>query len=154
MSISPCSADHVRQQPKKPRALDRLGELALFLCRDGGNAARNNLAALRHEPLQELDVLVVDRRRIGAGEWTALAPAVLPPSQELSILRRQCADDRLQGRQALAAVRVGARQDCSEPHYRRLGKETARARPSDQARAVSWAAALRDPLSKERSTWK
>src|SRR6202795_4018990 len=81
-------------------------------------------------------------------------PAVLPPPQELPVLRRQCAEDRLQGCQAPAAVRIGTRQDRSKPHHRRLGKETARARASDQARAVSRAAALRDPLSEERSTWK
>src|SRR5471030_601541 len=31
--------------------------------------------------------------------------AVLSPSQDLSVLRRQCAEDRLQGRQAVAALR-------------------------------------------------
>ena len=79
----------------------------------------------------------------GAGGAT---PAVLPPPQELPVLGRQRAEDRLQGRQAAAAVRVRARQDRSEPHHRGLGEEAARARPSDQARALSWAAALRDPL--------
>src|ERR1700739_4675687 len=92
------------------------------------------------------------RRRNNDGDVTASrrsAPAVLPPPQKLPILRRQCAEDRLQGRQAVAAVRVRARQDPPKPHHRRLGEETARARASDQASAVSWVAPLRDPLSKE-----
>ena len=48
------SADHVGKQPKKARALDRLGKLALLLCRHRGDAARNDLAALGHEALQQL----------------------------------------------------------------------------------------------------
>src|SRR6202021_2536931 len=87
MSISPRSADHVRQQPEKPRALDRLRELALFLCRDGGDAAWNDLAAFRYEPLQELDILVVDLRRIGAGERAALAAAEERPARSAGLRR-------------------------------------------------------------------
>ena len=74
-------------------------------------------------------------------------PAVLPPPQDLPVLRRQCAEDRLQGRQAAAALRLRARQDRAEPHHRGLGEEAARARPGDQARALPRPAALRDPLS-------
>src|ERR1051326_1189830 len=66
-------ADHVGQQPEETGAFDRLGELTLALGRDSGDAARHNLAALGDEPLQQLDVLVVDLRRIGAGERAALA---------------------------------------------------------------------------------
>src|SRR5271170_5772583 len=73
--VSPRSADHVRKQPKKTRALDRLSELALLLCRNRGDAARHDLAALGHEPLQQLGVLVVDFRHIGARERAALAAA-------------------------------------------------------------------------------
>src|SRR6185437_14085679 len=75
MSVSPCSADHVGQQTEKPRALDRLRELALLLCRHGGDTAWHDLAAFRHEALQQLDVLIVDLRRVGAGERAALAAA-------------------------------------------------------------------------------
>src|SRR5580692_12034530 len=68
-------ADYVRQQAKEARPLDCLGKFALFLRRNRGNSARNDFAAFRHEPLQQLDVLVIDLGRIGAGEGTALAPA-------------------------------------------------------------------------------
>src|SRR5277367_1629257 len=81
-------------------------------------------------------------------------PAVLPPPQKLSVLGRQRAEDRLQGRQAAATVRIRARQDRSKPHHGGFRKEATRARPSDQARAVSRAAALRDPLSRGDPTWK
>src|ERR1700685_836514 len=91
------------------------------------------------------------RRRNNHGNVTARrrwrrTPAVLSPPQELPVLWRQCAEDRLQGRQALAALRVGARQDRSEPHHRGFGEEAARARPSDQACALPWAFALRNPV--------
>src|SRR4029077_9625738 len=74
------SADHVRQKPKEARALDCLRELSLFFCRDRGDAARHDLAALRHEALQQLDVLVIDLRRIGAGKRAALAAAKERPA--------------------------------------------------------------------------
>src|SRR5687767_14630835 len=69
------SANHVGQQAKKARTLDRLGELALLLGRHRRDAARHDLAALGHVALQELHILVVDLRRVGAGERTGLAPA-------------------------------------------------------------------------------
>ena len=72
-------------------------------------------------------------------------PAVLPPPQDLPVLRRQRAEDRLQGRQAAAALRLRARQDRAEPHHRGVGQEAARARAGDQARALPRPAALRDP---------
>src|SRR5262249_57667100 len=49
------------------------------------------------------------------------APAVLPPPQDLSVLRRQCPEDRLQGRAAAAALPLRARQDRAHPHPPRLG---------------------------------
>ena len=48
---------------------------------------------------------------------------VLPPPQDLSVLRRQRAQDRLQGRAAAAALHLGARQDRAEPHHRGVGKK-------------------------------
>src|SRR5580658_1314581 len=70
------------------------------------------------------------RRRNNDGNVTARrrwrrTPAVFSPPQELPILRRQRTEDRLQGRQAVAALRVGTRQDRSEPHHRGLGEEAA-----------------------------
>src|SRR5262249_25888339 len=73
--LNPRLADHVRQQSKKARALDRLRELALLLCRHRGDAARHDLAALGHVTLQQAHVLVVDLRRIGARERAGLAAA-------------------------------------------------------------------------------
>src|SRR5688572_16163270 len=74
------SADHVRQKSEEPRALDRLRKLALLLGRHGRDPARHDLAALGDVTLQQLGVLVIDLRRIGAGERTSLAPPEERPS--------------------------------------------------------------------------
>src|SRR6056297_98689 len=50
----------VRQQGHLTRDLDRIGDLALLLQRVAGDAAVADLGAVAHEPLQEIDVLVVD----------------------------------------------------------------------------------------------
>src|ERR1700692_2795252 len=85
------SADHVRQKPKEACTLDRLGELTLLLRRDRRDAARNDFAALRDETLQQLDVLVIDLRRVGAGERAALAAAKeRPASASAAPLRGPC----------------------------------------------------------------
>ena len=55
------------------------------------------------------------------------APPVLPPPQDLSVHRRQRAEDRLQGRAAAAALRFGARQDRAEPDHGGFRQEAARA---------------------------
>jgi ribosomal protein S6 len=65
-----------------------------------------------------------------------------PPAQELPVLRRQCAQDRLQGRAPAAALRLRARQDRAEPHIGGVVQEAARARPGDQARPLPGAPAL------------
>src|SRR3990167_5272093 len=62
----------------------------------------------------------------------------------LSIRRRQCAEDRLQGRKAAATLRVGARQDRAEPHHGGVGQEAARTGAGDQALALPRPAALRN----------
>src|SRR6185436_7965477 len=74
MGISSLRYD-VWQQRQVACALDRLGEKTLLLRRDGGDAGRDDLALLRDVALEELHVLVVDRRRVGAGERANLAPA-------------------------------------------------------------------------------
>src|SRR5947209_17176648 len=96
----------------------------------------------------------VKRVRRTAHELRTIAgpPAVLPPPQDLSVLRRQRAEDRLQGREAAAALRVGARQDRAEPHYGGVGQEAARARARDQAGAFPGPPALRDRIVPERAT--
>ena len=54
-------------------------------------------------------------------------PAVFPAPQDLPVHRRQCAEDRLQGREAVAAVHLGARQDRAEPYHRGVHQKAARA---------------------------
>src|SRR3712207_525740 len=66
-------ADHVGQQAQEAGALDRLGELTLLLGRHSRDAGRNDLAALGDVAGQELRVLVVDLRRVGARERAGLA---------------------------------------------------------------------------------
>src|SRR5215469_16583412 len=60
--------DYVGQERQEAGALDRLGELALLLGRDRGDAAWHDLAALGNEALEEPHVLVVDLRCVGARE--------------------------------------------------------------------------------------
>src|SRR5262245_50942597 len=81
---------------------------------------------------------------------TAGTPALLPPPQDLSVLRFQRAEDRLQGCPPVAAVRVRAGQDRAEPNYRGLRQEAARAGAGHQARQVPRALALRDRLIEDR----
>src|SRR5262245_25185490 len=60
------------------------------------------------------------RRRNNNGSPTWWRPsAVLPSTQDMPVLRRQRAEDRLQGRQAAAALHFGARQDRAEPQDRK-----------------------------------
>src|SRR5436853_7422130 len=58
LSANRALLDHVVQQSEKARPLDRARKLALLLGRDRGDAARQDLAALRNVPLQQLHVLV------------------------------------------------------------------------------------------------
>src|SRR5687768_16041008 len=70
---APALLDHVGHEGEIAGALDRLGELALLLRRHRCDAARYDLAPLGHEALQQLDVLVVDLRRVRMGERARLA---------------------------------------------------------------------------------
>src|SRR5215831_3606380 len=80
-------SDHVRQQPEEPRPLDGAGKLALLLRRDRSDAARHDFAALGDVALQQPHVLVVDFRRIGAGERAGLAAA---EERSAGLLRGKC----------------------------------------------------------------
>src|SRR5262249_7856943 len=72
----------VRQQAEEAGALDGLGEGALLLGRDGGDAARHHLAALGDVALQQLHVLVVDLGRVRPAERAGLsAPEEGPPAR-------------------------------------------------------------------------
>ena len=51
------------------------------------------------------------------------------------------------GRAIAATVFDRPRQNRTEPYFRSLSQEAARARPGDQARTPSWPAALPDPLA-------
>src|ERR1700747_299489 len=68
-------ANDVGQEAEETRALDGAGELTLLLGGHRGDAARHDLAALGDVTHQQLGVLVVDLRRVGAGERAALATA-------------------------------------------------------------------------------
>src|SRR5580692_2601070 len=52
-------------------------------------------------------------------------PSVFPPPQDLPVHGSECAEDRLQGFQAVDALRVRARQDRAEPHHRGVRQEAA-----------------------------
>src|SRR5262245_16832688 len=72
---NPVLPDHVVEKAEEARALDGAREFTLLLGRDRRDAARHDLAALRDVALQQLHVLVVDLRRVRAGERAGLAPA-------------------------------------------------------------------------------
>src|SRR5262249_17704987 len=74
-------------------------------------------------------------------------PAVLSPPQDLSVFRRQCPEDRLQGCEALAALRLRARQDRAESDHGGFRQEAAGAGAGYQTRPLSRIIALRDPLA-------
>src|SRR6516225_3057191 len=99
------------------------------------------IATRRHAPLREARN---ERRRATRRRWPLrrCTPAVLPAAQILPLLGAARAQDRLQGREAAAALRLRARQDRAEPHHRGLDQEAARAGASDQARALPRSLAL------------
>src|SRR5262245_58083578 len=65
----------VGQKAEETRALDGAREFTLLLGGDGRDAARHDLAALGDVTHQQLGILVVDLRRVGARERAALAAA-------------------------------------------------------------------------------
>src|SRR5690606_302690 len=67
--------DRIGKERQEPRALDGAGELTLLLGRDRGDAAGDDLSALRDEALEQLHVLVVDDRCVLARERAGLAAA-------------------------------------------------------------------------------
>src|SRR5690606_36619286 len=74
--------------------------------------------------------------------------APVPPSpQDLPVLRRQRAADRLQGRKAPAELHLGALQDRPVPHHGGEPEEAARTRQGDQARPLPRPASLRGEVS-------
>ena len=88
------------------------------------------------------------RRSESDGDVPNADPAAfLSPPQDLPVLRRQCAEDRLQGRQAVATLRVRARQDRAESHYGGVRQEAAGAGTRHQARPLPRIVALRNPLA-------
>src|SRR5205085_1506570 len=80
----------------------------------------------------------------------APSPVMLPAPQILPVLRTQRAEDRLQGRPAVAALHLRARQDRAEPHHRGVDAKAARAGAGDQAGAVSRPAPLYRELEGKR----
>src|SRR4051812_14929902 len=65
----------VGQQRHEAGALDGVGQNALLLVADRGDARRHDLAALGNEALQELDVLIVDLGGVIAREGAGLLAA-------------------------------------------------------------------------------
>src|SRR5580698_1564513 len=78
-------------------------------------------------------------------------PYVFPPPQDLSVHRSECAEDRLQGFQAVDALRLRARQDRAEPHHGGFRQEAARTRARHQALAFPRSASLRHSLNDTQS---
>src|SRR3954466_15664485 len=65
----------IGQQRHEAGALDGVGQNALLLVADRGDARRHDLAALGNEALQELDVLIVDLGGVIPGEGAGLLAA-------------------------------------------------------------------------------
>jgi small subunit ribosomal protein S6 len=87
------------------------------------------------------------RRSENDGDVPDADPAAfLSTPQDLPVFRRQCAEDRLQGREAVATLRVRARQDRAQSHHGGFRQEAAGAGARYQARALPRIVALRDPL--------
>ncbi|BAE50906.1 hypothetical protein amb2102 [Paramagnetospirillum magneticum AMB-1] len=57
--------------------------------------------------------------------WRSPASSVLPPPQDLPVLGRGCAEDRLQGHQAAVSVHFRAWQDRPVAHHRGVRQEAA-----------------------------
>src|SRR6185312_4677695 len=76
-------------------------------------------------------------------------PSLFPPPQDLPVHGSERAEDRLQGFQAVDALRLRARQDRSEPHHGRICQKTARACARDQTCTLPRAAALRYSLKRD-----
>src|SRR5690606_1554685 len=67
---------HVRQEGQVASALDGLGQFALLLGGNGGDARGHDLAAFGNVTLKQLHVLVVDLRCVGAREGADLATTI------------------------------------------------------------------------------
>src|SRR6516165_5691370 len=80
-------ADHIRQQSQKAGAFDGPRQLPLLLGGHRCNPTRHDLAAFGDVALQQPHVLVVDLRRVGAGERAGLAAAEERPA---GLLRGEC----------------------------------------------------------------
>src|SRR5262249_49777168 len=87
------------------------------------------------------------RSKTNGRSWCT--PSIFPPPQDLPVHGSERAEDRLQGFQAVDALRVRARQDRAEPHHGRLRQEAARTRARHQARTLPRPIALRHPVSGE-----
>src|SRR5262252_9882396 len=105
-------------------------------------AVRRGKATTRSRPPARL------RRSDGHGAFSnADSSAILSPPQDLSVFRRQCPEDRLQGREALAALCLRAWQDRAESDHGGFRQEAAGAGAGHQTRPLSRIVALRDPLA-------
>src|SRR5579883_3602367 len=148
-AISPCAS---MRSKKDLRRSCRTADAARSATVTGIAAAAAALAALvsasRARPCRNWLKEARNERRRAPGRWTSRdAAALLPAAEILPVLGAARAQDRLQGCEAAAALRVRARQDRAEPHHRRLDQEAAGTRPGDQARAVSRPSALQRAIA-------
>src|SRR4029453_9990655 len=77
---------NVRDEGDRAETLEGAGELALMTRAIPGDAARDDLAALRHEGAEALDVTVVDRQDLVDAELAHLASAEPTPLHGLDHL--------------------------------------------------------------------
>src|ERR1700736_1202789 len=90
--------------------------------------------------------MTTQRSRSKNNGRSCCTPSVFPPPQDLPVHGSECAEDRLQGFQAVDALRLRARQDRAEPHHGGIRQEAARTRTRHQARAFPRPAALRNQV--------
>src|SRR4051812_4549375 len=113
----------VREQRHEARPLDGGGKFALLLGRNSRDARGHDLAALGNVALQQLDVLVVDLRSIGAGERAGLAAAEKRPAGQ----RRLCAHPMAPSVSVVASPSRGRRSRFSSRSRLRLELDCSKA---------------------------
>ena len=96
----------------------------------GGNRDGGVAAIVTADATAKADAAAATRRRP--------APSLLPPQEDLPVLRRQRAQDRLQGREAAAALHLRARQDRAVAHHRRVATRSSASWPTPSSARASW----------------
>src|SRR6185436_15919083 len=89
---SSSARDGERKERDVTRALDRERDLALVKGAVAADAARNDLAALRHEVFERLRVLVVDRHGLIRAELANTLLATAAPARRIGVQVRRSAE--------------------------------------------------------------